>query len=197
MYDLAVYNVTTLTGLLGPAKSVVALTGTVVEQRHVDGIDVRAEADDNLALLMDHGSGVFSCVQSGFVYGPHPEERTVELVGTRGSISMMGWDWLPNGVELWRSDGSKEVVCPGAQGYTWEQGVSYLAGCWADGREPACTIEHAYHVLEVMLGAHASAASGRRHQIESRFAWPVLGAHAGLAAQGAVPEPLDPELHSR
>jgi hypothetical protein len=36
------------------------------------------------------------------------------------------------------------------------------------------TGEHAFHVLEVMLAAHESAASGRRVVVESRFPWPVI-----------------------
>src|SRR6516225_4635857 len=35
--DLAVYNLTTLTGLLGPAKSVVAMTSVVTPTRRIGG----------------------------------------------------------------------------------------------------------------------------------------------------------------
>jgi len=191
MFDLAVYNMTTLTGLLGPALSVTAMTGTAIPERTVDGLRVCAQAEDNLALIMDHGSSVFSVVQSGFVYGPHWEERTIELVGTRGGLSMLGWDWLPNGVEVWREDGSREMLCSGAEGYSWEQGASHVATSLATGSEPVFAVEHAFHVLEVMLAAHESAATGHAVTVGSRFA-------GTEPAQGeAQPSPLDPDDHRR
>src|SRR5438270_637506 len=55
LFDLGVYNITTLTGLLGPARGVVALSGVAVPERVVEGERVRVEADDNVMLLMDHG----------------------------------------------------------------------------------------------------------------------------------------------
>src|SRR5205823_13764929 len=66
LFDLGVYNITTLTGLLGPARGVVALSGIAVPERIVEGERVQVEADDNIMLLMDHGDAVFSCVQTGF-----------------------------------------------------------------------------------------------------------------------------------
>ncbi|HZI53332.1 MAG TPA: Gfo/Idh/MocA family oxidoreductase, partial [Chitinophagaceae bacterium] len=67
--DLGVYNIATLTGLLGPAKSVMAMTSIVTPERTVDNKGkVKVMAEDNAMLLMDHGKGVISHVQSGFNY---------------------------------------------------------------------------------------------------------------------------------
>ena len=68
LFDLGVYNITTLTGLLAPARGVVARSGIAIPQRTVEGEPVQVEADDNVMLLMDHGDAVFSCVQTGFPY---------------------------------------------------------------------------------------------------------------------------------
>ncbi len=173
LFDLGVYNITTLTGLLGPARSVTALMGTAVPERFVEGQHVKVEADDNTIVLMDHGNSVFSCVMTGFVYGPYHEERTIELVGTKGSINMLGWDWHPKGVEIWDagSDGWK-VVCEDQQGYNWNQGASYLARCLASGERPWMSIEHAFHVLEVMLAAQKSAETRQCVQVHSLFPAP-------------------------
>ncbi|MCS7310715.1 MAG: Gfo/Idh/MocA family oxidoreductase [Armatimonadetes bacterium] len=173
LFDLGVYNITTLTGLLGPAQSVVALMGTAIPERLVEGQRVQVEADDNAIVLMDHGTGVFSCVMTGFVYGPYHEERTVELVGTRGSINLLGWDWHPKGVEVWDEEREAwKIVCEDQQGYNWNQGGSYLARCLATGEKPLMTAEHAFHVLEVMLAAQQSAQTGQRIAIHSRFSAP-------------------------
>lgn len=170
LFDLGVYNITTLTGLLGPAQSVTALMGTAIPERLVEGQRVKVEADDNAMLLLDHGRGVFSCVMTGFVYGPYHEERTVELVGTKGSINLLGWDWHPKGVEVWEPElNTWKVICEDQGGYNWNQGGSYLARCLVTGEPPLMTAEHALHVLEVMVAAQQSASTGQRVAVHSRF----------------------------
>src|SRR5262245_57483177 len=62
--DLGVYNLPSLTGLLGPAKAATAMTGIITPRRKVDNKgDIRVEAEDNSMILMDHGNGTFSHVQ--------------------------------------------------------------------------------------------------------------------------------------
>jgi predicted dehydrogenase len=175
LFDLGVYNVTTLTGLLGPVRGVVALSGVAIPERTVEGQHVRVEADDNTMLLMDHGDTVFSCVQTGFVYRAHRTDRTVELIGTRGCVNLLGHDWEPKGVEVWtEARNGWETRCEDQQGYGWQTGGSYLAECLATGKPSLMTGEHAFHVLEVMLAAFESGATGRRVAVESRFPWPII-----------------------
>ena len=54
MFDLGVYNVTTLTGLLGPARRVMAMSGIAIPERVVDG-ELIQSARDNAHLLLDFG----------------------------------------------------------------------------------------------------------------------------------------------
>jgi predicted dehydrogenase len=175
LFDLGVYNITTLTGLLGPARNVVALSGIAIPERTIEGEHVQVEADDNTMLLMDHGDAVFSCVQTGFVYRQHRQDRTVELIGTKGSLNLLGHDWGPKGVEVW-TEAKRDWETRGEdqQRYGWQTGGSYLAECLATGSPSLMTGAHAFHVLEVMLAAHESAASGRRVAVESTFPWPVI-----------------------
>ena len=52
MPDLGVYNIATLTGLLGPAKSVMAMTSIVTPERTVDNKGkIKVEAEDNATHL--------------------------------------------------------------------------------------------------------------------------------------------------
>ena len=98
LYDLGVYNVTTLTGLLGPVKSVVGMTAILNKTRKVnDKGEVQVAADENTMLIMDHGSGILSHVQTGFVYyddeiAPSRERKlyTVEHHGHRRRIAPPG-----------------------------------------------------------------------------------------------------------
>jgi predicted dehydrogenase len=115
--DLAVYNVTFLTGLLGPAHAVTALTATTRPHRTVEGMDVAVECEDNAAILLDHGRGRISCVQTGFVYGRCRDDWSVELIGAQGSAYLLagtgsrtasrcGPNAIPGGIGAQRTRGA-------------------------------------------------------------------------------------------
>ena len=182
--DLAVYNLTSLTGLLGPAKAVTAMTGIVTPRRKVDNKgDIRVEAEDNAMVLMDHGNGTFSHVQSGFNYfDPHghdgsgQDRSTISVVGTGGAMHLVGYDWAPNGVDLATVAQPKlKRHVPDPKGYVWQEGASHIAECLVTGKEPLITAEHALHVAEVWEAALKAQDSGRRVAIRSTFKWPVVG----------------------
>lgn len=183
MPDLAVYNLTTLTGLLGPAKNVTAMLSVVTPERTVgDKGRIRVEEEDNAMLLLDHGQGVIAHVQSGFNYfNPHGHEGsgetryTITLVGTHGFMGLVGYDWAPLGVDLATKDSPKLVRhATDAQGYRWEQGAALAAECLVTGKELLVTPEHALHVLEIITAARESQATGQRVPLTSTFKWPLM-----------------------
>jgi hypothetical protein len=54
------------------------------------------EADDNTALILDHGNAVYSVIQTGFVYVAQRDAKT----GQRVQItSTFPWPMLKEGVE--------------------------------------------------------------------------------------------------
>jgi predicted dehydrogenase len=183
MPDLAVYNLTSLTGLLGPAKQVTAMLGIVTPERVVeDKGRIRVAAEDNAMVLMDHGNGVISHVQSGFNYfNPHGHEgsketrHTISIVGNRGFLGLVGYDWEPLGVDLATEDSpALQRHATDAQGYVWQQGACLAAECLVTGKELLVTPEHALHVLEIITAARESAATGKRIALTSTFKWPVV-----------------------
>lgn len=68
MPELAVYNIATIVGLLGPAVSVVAILNIITPFRKVDNRPdpVKVEEEDNASILLEHESGAISHIQSGF-----------------------------------------------------------------------------------------------------------------------------------
>lgn len=182
MPDLAVYNLTSLTGLLGPAKSVVAMLSIVTPERTVeDKGRIQVEAEDNAMLLLDHGAGVISHVQSGFNYfNPHGHDGrqetryTIDVVGSTGFMGLVGYDWAPLGVDL-ATHASPQLArhAVDAQGYDWSLGAGLAAECLATGKELLVTPEHALHVIEIMAAARQSSATGQRVELTSTFAWPL------------------------
>lgn len=174
LFDLGVYNITTLTGLLGPAKSVVAMSGAAVPVRQINGQKITVEADDNTALILDHGASVFSVIQTGFVYKKQREDWTVQIIGTNGAVTMGGYDWDPCGVQLSTGDRDWERHCEGEPNYHWAGGATYIAECMAGGKKPMIQGAHAVHVLDIMISALKSAESGQRIEIATTFQWPLV-----------------------
>src|SRR6185436_17287440 len=108
MPDLAVYNMTTLTGLPGPVKNVTAMLSIVTPERQTtEKGKIKVTEEDNAQVLLDHGRGVISHVQSGFNYfnpyghdGSGERAHTVTIVGSGGFMGLVGYDWAPLGVDV-------------------------------------------------------------------------------------------------
>lgn len=181
--DLGVYNLTTLTGLLGPAGAVTAMTSIITKTRQIrDKGEIPVEAEDNAMVLLDHGNGVLSHVQCGFNYfDPHghdaagAERSTITLFGTQGSMHLVGYDWAPKGVDLSTADHpAPERHAIETKGYVWQEGASHVCECLATGKRSLITPEHALHIVEIMTAARQSQESGRRIDLDSTFKWPLL-----------------------
>jgi predicted dehydrogenase len=181
--DLGVYNLATLTGLLGPAKSVMAMTSIVTPERTVDNKGkIKVIAEDNAMVLMDHGNGILSHVQCGFNYfdpygheGSGQDKPTISIWGTQGSLQLIGYDWAPFGVDMATVENEKGVrVATDTGTYVWEQGASVISESMVTGNEPLIAAEHALHVLEVIEAARASQESGKRIAITSSFKFPIV-----------------------
>jgi predicted dehydrogenase len=184
LYDLGVYNVTTFTGLLGPVTDVVGMTAILNPTRQVeDKGEVKVEADENTMLIMNHGGGVLSHVQTAFVYfdgerlpGRERKLYTIDVMATRGTMHLQGWDWGPSGVDVaFHNEAVLETFCKEPGKYNWVGGASYVAECLLTGKPSLITPEHGLHVLEVMNACHESQRTGRRVRVESTFKWPLFG----------------------
>jgi len=175
LFDLGVYNVVTLTGLLGPAKRVTGMVGVAIPEREVEGEKVRVEADDNAHVLIDFGEARFAVVTTGFTM-QKSQGPSIELYGSEGTLHMKGYDWAPDGYELWRNSfGAWETHLETNRKWPWTAGLRHLVECVRDGSTPLITPEHGYHVLEIMLKAQAAGKDGVAKDIESTFVAPTFG----------------------
>ena len=183
MPDLGVYNIATLTGLLGPALSVMAMTSIVNPERMIDekGL-VKVEAEDNAHILMDHGKGIISHVMCGFnFFDPHGHEakgqqlHSIQIFGDRGNLRLIGYDWETNGVYLDDSwDNPATLYEKETGGYVWQEGATKVGESIINQTEPKINVEHALHVLEVMEAARKSSATGTKVKMQSTFKYPIL-----------------------
>ncbi|MCE7863659.1 MAG: gfo/Idh/MocA family oxidoreductase [Bacteroidetes bacterium CHB5] len=181
--DLGVYNIATLTGLLGPAKSVMGMTSIITPERTVDNKGkIKVVAEDNAMVLMDHGNGILSHVQCGFNYfdpygheGSGQDKPTISIWGTHGNLQLIGYDWAPFGVDVATHDHEntrREATDTGS--YVWQEGASVISQSLATGNEPFIAAEHALHVLEVIEATRASQQTGKRIALKSTFKYPVV-----------------------
>jgi predicted dehydrogenase len=169
LFDLGVYNLTTLTGWLGPVRRVTAMTGVAVPERTVAGKPVRVEADDNAQVLLDFGGACFAVLTASFSLQQY-RGPGLELFGTEGTIYLLGDDWDPDGYELWQnSAGCWQCFKETRPDWPWTDGLRHLVECIQGGAQPQVTPEHAFHVLEVMLRAQEAGRDGRTRQVESAF----------------------------
>jgi predicted dehydrogenase len=178
LFDLGVYNVTSLCGLLGSAQRVTAMAGVAIPERVVEGKTMHVQAEDNAHVLIDFGDARFASVTTGFTMQRY-RSPAIELYGSDGVLQLLGDDWAPEGYELWRnSKGTWELFPERDPGWQWTEGLRHLVACIEQGREPVTRPEHAYHALEIMLAAQAAAADGRARDIASDFPRPDLSALA-------------------
>jgi predicted dehydrogenase len=181
--DLGVYNLATLTGLLGPARSVTAMTSIVTKERIIDGKGkITVQAEDNAMVIMDHGGGTLSHVQCGFNYfdpyghgGKGQDRHTISIWGTKGNMGLVGYDWAPFGVDVATTDHEQtQRFVSDTNGYVWQEGATVVASSLLQKTEPLIAAEHALHVLEIIEAARESGSSGKRVSLQSSFQWPLV-----------------------
>lgn len=183
MPDLGVYNMATLTGLLGPARSVMAMASIVTPERTVDDKGkIKVEAEDNAHLLLQHDNNVISHVMCGFnFFDTHGHEagttslHSIQVFGDKGDMRLIGYDWETNGVVLDNyATQPPQLLCTDKGGFEWQEGARVVGESLVNKTEPRINVEHALHVLEIIEAARRSSASGQKIKLESTFKWPMV-----------------------
>lgn len=187
LLDMAVYGLTQVTGVLGPAQRVSALSGITVPVRRArggpfDGLEIPVSAPDNNLILLDFGAATFAVVDGTFNVVASRAPR-MEVYGLEGTLLVNRPDEALPSVELYRLDAapgvagwvtprSYEIFPVGTDRFAELQRgalIEHLADCLRDGLQPVSSGRHARHVLEVMLAAEQSAATGRVMDVASTF----------------------------
>jgi predicted dehydrogenase len=180
LYDMTVYGLHALTGILGPAKRVMAMSGIGLEQREFQGVLQDCTADDNTLLLLDFGASVF-----GFLHGTFAGDitglRGVNVYGSEGVVE----GGLHNGFPL--AYPGHERARPGQFGdvvllphvteahaaleeaHVFED-VMQLVDSVRDDVASVCDPRHAAHVIEIIEAGYRSAETGRAQELETTFA---------------------------
>jgi predicted dehydrogenase len=181
--DLGVYQLSFLTGLFGPAKSVTAMTSIITPKRQIQNKgEIAVNEEDNAVVVLAHAAGVISHIESSFnFFNPNDHayagqnHHTLTITGRKGVMKLVGYDWGPHGVDLSTQDKPEwKRYADAKHDYVWQNGASLVCECLATGKEPLVTPEHALHVVEIMTAARESQATGRHIPMTSTFKWPVV-----------------------
>jgi len=188
LYDMTVYALHKLTGVLGPACRVTALSGVLVPERSFLGRRIATEADDNTIILLDFGESVFA-IGFGTVAGALTDQFGAALYfGTRGTIEgvlLNGEPFEFTGRELTAdappSDWDAQMrVLPHVTGVHRElpeahvfEDVMQLVRWVEEGVPSPVTAEHARHVIDIIESAYRAAQSGTTQKLATTFELPT------------------------
>ena len=176
LYDMTVYGLHALTGILGPAKRVTALSGTRIQERRFKQTAIETSVHDNTFILADFGDALFAFVYGAAAGGLNVGKATV--FGTRGTLSDGKVNGkpieYPNREEIESRQGQGELPhvtgvhrqLPEAHVY---EDIMQLID-WIRGGEPSiASAEHARHVIEIFDAAYRSAQHGAAVELRTRF----------------------------
>lgn len=174
--DMGVYPLHALTGLLGPAKRVTAMTARaqksfVVRDGPAQGRTVTLGEDDNWQMILDFGNQRLAAVDANNV-AQATRSPEMELFGLRGTISFSVLD-VSAPIEIMRAGSDWESVRlprTGRQaGPDHLLGIEHLLDCMQHDRDPILSADHARHVIEIIDAAARSSAQGRGVELQTTF----------------------------
>jgi predicted dehydrogenase len=181
VYDMTVYCLHELTGVLGSVKRVSAMSGIGLPVRDWKGKTIPVEMDDNTVILLDFGDATF-----GFAYGANcrggglprfaifGSDGTVQVgqrrrapaaaAGARPGSGVMVSSRHVEGGELelelpempYRVGAHREIG--EAHGYA---DLMHLVDCILEDKQPIPSGEHARHVVEIIEKAYQASREGR------------------------------------
>ncbi len=193
--DVTVYMLHSLTGVLGPAQRVTAMSGIRVPERQWRDKTIPVEVDDNSLLLLDFGGATFGLagghasktgplLQWGSmgVYGSGGAIETLDIEPLSGHptrFSITGRAGAPEAAGLQRHDDGSYTPT------TWPSDVDlaharipephvyadimHAVDCIEQGRKPLVSGEHGAHVVEIIEKGYFAARTGQTQELESRF----------------------------
>jgi predicted dehydrogenase len=167
-YDVTVYCLHNLTGILGPAKRVTALSGVVLPQRAFHGEMLPCDQDDNTHLLIDFGEACHAFIFGSAAGSPLRQGFQPSFYGTEGTVA----GTLCGELELkLLGDHQPHVVGAHAameENHVYEDMMQLVD--WVRGGGPSlASAEHARHVIEIIEAGYRAAETGETQTLRTTF----------------------------
>lgn len=178
VYDVAVYPLTLLTALFGPARQVSAY-GRISRKNAItkDGQPFQIETEDFSVALIEFTSGpVLRLTSSFYVTDKSRQPAGLEFHGDNGSLHLSRWHPFDGEVAVAIYGGEYAPVPllrPACEGVEWARGIADLADAITTDRPQRATGAHVAHVVEIMEAIHASMKSTSPVELYSSFELPA------------------------
>ena len=188
IYDMTVYVLHALTGILGPVKQVTAMSGIGLKERRWKDVVIPVEMDDNTLILLDFGNDVFAVATgqnckgapaigfgrmiffgSGGTIDTGRPMAGLEITSDTGLPGMFGFTGGSYNVGAQRT--LKYVVGPHVtipESHVYND-IMHTVECIVENTTPVPTGEHARHVVELIEKAYLSAETGQHQALTTTF----------------------------
>lgn len=191
MLDLGPYYITALVNLLGPAKSVTAMTFRGAKTRKCGPASVPpfkeypVNVNTHQAGLVEFQCGAVITVIASFEVYKH-QHNPIEIYGSQGSLVVPDPNTFGGPVKVFKPGYTEWVEAPLSHGYVENSrsiGAADMAYAIQKKRSHRASGELANHVLEVMMAFDKSSAAGKKITLKTTCERPAalpLGLEAGL-----------------
>ena len=167
--EVGIYNLKSITAVLGPVVEIQAAETLVVAQREICGEGVGTAGSDVSHVLLKHQDGALSSLVSSHCIQRY-RRPALEFYGTEGTANLLGDDWDPRGFEIWRnSAGCWEEFEPLDPTWLWADGLAEMVCALREKRLPLHNLEHDIHLLEVIEASTRAASEKKAIAVQSTF----------------------------
>ena len=167
--EVGIYNLKSLTAILGPVVEVQAAEALVQAQREIAGDSVATAGADVSHVILKHQNGALSSLVSSHCIQRY-RRPALEFYGTEGTANLLGDDWDPRGFEIWRNNAACwEEFEPVEPTWSWADGLAEMVNALREDRQPLHNLEHDLHLLEVIEACERAAMEKRVVAVQSTF----------------------------
>ena len=173
LFDVAVYPLTILTTMFGPARDVLAYGCVLYPDRTTaEGRPFRVSTPEFSVALIEFADGPIARLTTNFYVGYHGKQQGIEFHGDLGSVYLGSWGNFAAAVE--HSEYSETyapvpLVREPYEGIEWSRAVADMADAIAAGRPQRATGAQAAHVVEIVTAIQTSSQEQGPVRVESTF----------------------------
>ncbi len=178
LYDMTVYGMHALTGILGPVQRVTAMSGVRIEAREFRNELLPTDMDDNTFMVLDFGNNLFAFAY-GAAAGGIPGAWSPTFFGTKGVLREGKLNDEPidyPGRDLEEKHRNQNASLPHVVGphrdveeaHVYED-IMQLVDWIREDKPTISTAEHARHVVEIFDAAYRASESGQTQTLRTTF----------------------------
>lgn len=187
LYDVAVYPLTLLTAIFGPARKAWAYGRVLYPDRVTkEGVSFHIDTPDFAVAMVELESGPLIRLTSDFYVSRRSSKQDgLEFHGDSGSLYLASWHEFDVAVEFAEFNQPLQSVLlvkapyRGSRRVEWGRGVRDLAQAIIEGRPHRATGEQAAHVVEILEAITRSMQTSQPVSVHSSFTPPTPMEWAG------------------